>query len=52
MFNPPKSPWMGGAMKALVKITKGCLKAVVKDRLLHEDAFHALSLEIESIKNS
>ena len=52
MFNLPKSPWMGGAMKALVKITKGCLKAVVKDRLLHEDAFHALSLEIESIKNS
>ena len=21
MFNPPISPWMGGAMKALVKIT-------------------------------
>ena len=31
MFNPPKSPWMGGAMEALVKITKGCFKAVVKD---------------------
>ena len=52
MFNPPKSPWMGGAMKALVKITKICLKAVVKDRLLHEDALHTLLLEIESIVNS
>ena len=29
MFNPAKSPWMGGAMEALVKIAKGCLKAVV-----------------------
>ena len=48
MFNPPKSPWMGGAMKALVKITKGCLKAVGNDRLLHEDTLHTLLLEIES----
>ena len=31
MFNPPKSPWMGGTMEALIKITKRCLKAVVKD---------------------
>ena len=48
MFNPPKSPWMGGAMKALVKITKRCLKAVGNDRLLHEDTLHTLLLEIES----
>ena len=41
-FNPPKSPWIGRAMEALVKITKRCLKAAVKDRLLHEDALHAL----------
>ena len=52
MFNPPKSPWMGGAMEALIKITKGCLKAVVKDQLLHEDALHMLLLEIECIVNS
>ena len=51
MFHPPKGPWMGGAMEALLKITKRCLKAVVKDRLLHEDALHALLLEIESIVN-
>ena len=28
------------------------LKAVVKDRLLHEDTLHTLLLEIESIVNS
>ena len=52
MFNPPKSQWMGGALDALVKITKGCLKAVVKDWLLHEGALHTLLLEVESIVNS
>ena len=52
MFNPPKSPWMGGAMETLVKITKRCLKAVVKDRLLHKDALHMLLSEIESTVNS
>ena len=35
-------------MEALVKITKRCLKSVVKDRLLREDALHTLLLEIES----
>ena len=43
---------MGGAMEALVTITKRYLKAVVKDRLLHEGALHTLFLEIESIVNS
>ena len=38
MFNPPKGSWIGGALEALVKITERRLKAVVKDRLLHEDA--------------
>ena len=52
MFNPSKSQWMGGALDALVKITKGCLKAVVKDWLLHEGALHTLLLEVESIVNS
>ena len=52
MFNPPKSPWMGGAMETLIKITKRCLKAVVKDRLLHEDTLHMLLLKIEIIVNS
>ena len=52
MFNPPKSPWMVVAMGALINITKSYLKAVVKDRLLHEDALHMLLLETESIVNS
>ena len=43
---------MGGAMEALVKITKGCLKDVVKDWLLHEGALHMLLFESESIVNS
>ena len=46
MLNPPKSPWIVRAMEAVVKTTKRCLKAVVNDRLLHEDALHALLLEI------
>ena len=33
MFKPPKSPWMGTTMEALVKITITYLKAVVKDCL-------------------
>ena len=52
MLNPPKSPWIVAAMEAVVKTTKRCLKAVVNDRLLHEDALHALLIEIESIVNS
>ena len=42
----------GRSNEALVKITKGCLKAVVKGRLLREGALHTLLLEIESIVNS
>ena len=42
----------GRSNEALVKITKGCLKAVVKCRLLREGALHTLLLEIESIVNS
>ena len=43
---------MGGAMEALLKITKRCLKAVVKYQLLHEDALDTLLIETESIVNS
>ena len=39
-------------MEALVKITKRCLKAVVKYQLLHEDALDTLLIETESIVNS
>ena len=33
MFKPPKSPWMGTTVEALVKITITYLKAVVKNCL-------------------
>ena len=42
----------GWRMEALIKVTKRCLTALVKNRLLHEDILHALLLEIESIVNS
>ena len=43
---------MGGTMETLVKITKRRLKAVAKDRLLHEGVLYTLLLDIESIVNS
>ena len=58
MFDPPKSPWMGGVMQSVVEVTKKRLKSVVKDRLLHDtlhktqDTLHTLLLEIKSIVNS
>ena len=51
-FNPPASPWMGGVWESLVKITKKSLKAVVRDRMLHEDALTTVLCEVESILNS
>ena len=33
IFNPPKSPWMGETMEALVKITKRCLEAQTSQTL-------------------
>ena len=52
MFNTTRSPCMAGAMVALIKITKRCLTALVKNRLLHEDILHTVLLETESIVNS
>ena len=39
-------------MEALEKITKRCLKAVVKDRLFHKDVLHTRFPEIKSMVNS
>ena len=52
MFNPPKIQWMGGSMEILVKITKGCLKAAVKNGLLQEDTLYTILIETESLENS
>ena len=43
---------MGGAMEALVKLTKRSLKAIVKDRLFTEDALATFLTEVESVLNS
>ena len=50
-FNPPASPWMGGAMESMVKVTKKALKTIVKDRLFTEEALHTFLTEIESTVN-
>ena len=39
-FNPPSSPWKGGAWEALIKSVKRTLKAIARDRLFTEDVLH------------
>ena len=51
-FNPPSSPWMGGAWKALIKSVKRTLKALTHDRLFTEEALHTFICEVESILNN
>ena len=51
-FNPPLSPWMGGAMESMVKITKKALQVVTRDRIFTEEVITTLLTEIESIVNS
>ena len=51
-FNPPSSPWMGGCMVAMVKLTKRALKTIVKNRLFTEEALSTFLIEVESIINS
>lgn len=50
-FNPPSSPWMGGAFESLVKSTKNALKAVYRDRLFTEEALYTFLTEVESTLN-
>ena len=51
-FNPPSSPWMGGAWEALIKSVKRTLKAITCDRLFTEEALHTFICEVESILNN
>ena len=51
-FNPPLSPWMGGSMESMVKITKRALQSIVKDRCFTEEALLTFLLEVESTVNS
>ena len=50
-FNPPASPWMGGAWESLIKSVKRALKAIVRDRLFTDEALYTFLCEIESILN-
>ena len=43
---------MGDTMESLVKITKECLQAVLKESLVIEKTRHTFFVEIESIVNS
>ena len=51
-FDPPSSPWMGGAWEALIKSVKRTLKAIAHDRLFTEEALHTFICEVESILNN
>ena len=50
-FNPPFSPWMGGAWEALVKTVKRALRKITRERLFTEDALTTFLCEVESIVN-
>lgn len=50
-FNTTSSPWIGGAMKTLLKTIK-CLKAVFKDRTVSEETFLTYLVETESVINN
>ena len=51
-FNPPSSPWMGGAMEALVKLTKKSLKIALNEKRVTEETLSTLLTEVESILNN
>ena len=50
-FNPPISPWMGGAWESLIKSVKKALKTITRDRLFTEESLHTFLCEVESIVN-
>ena len=51
-FSPPVSPWMDGAMEALVKITKKYLNTITINNLFNEETLYTYLTETESIINS
>ena len=50
-FCPPVSPWMNGAMEAIVKMTKKHLNTITRNDLFNEETLHTYLTEIESIIN-
>ena len=51
-FIPPLSPWMGGSLESIVKLTKRALRIVTQNRTLSEDFLSTFIIEIESVLNS
>ena len=51
-FNPPSSPWMGGAWESLIKSVKRSLKAITLDRIFTEEALYTFLCEVESLLNN
>ena len=52
IFSPPLSPWINGAVEAVVKLTKRRLKAITRDRLLKEEALSTYFTEVEAVLNN
>ena len=48
---PPLSPWIGGDLESIVKLTKRALIIVTHDRTMSEDFLLTFIIEIESILN-
>ena len=49
IFSPPLSPWMNGAIEAVVKLTKRRLKAITRDRLFKEETLLTYLAEVEAV---
>ena len=50
-FSTPVSPWMNGAMEAIVKIIKKHLNTITRNNLFNEETLYTYLTEIESIIN-
>ena len=52
IFSSPLSPWMNGAVEAVVKLTKCRLKAITRDCLFKEDALSTYLTKVEAVLNN
>ena len=52
IFSPPLSPWMNGAVEAVVKLTKRRLKAITRDCLFKEEALSTYLTKVEAALNN
>jgi len=51
-FNPPSSPWMGGASESIVKLAKRPLKTVTNERAIYDENLVTFFTEVEATLNS